>query len=167
MTENNYEAVIRLLIKKIDETSSSPSIFLREMLSARGFLLDYIPEKKSNFFVLSDNSHPDDKIFLEDILGRLKLINNVNSNQLVNNYPYSLESLSIIFKHGGGEAGSFGGGLLYQTSWKYFRRRRHGFKAPLYDLDPFIARLVKSSCLCAGKLLASCPLSNPVWHQIR
>ncbi|KUO78020.1 MAG: hypothetical protein APF81_17505 [Desulfosporosinus sp. BRH_c37] len=128
-------------IEKIAPSNLSFRQRLILVLEARGFLL----EQRDGKIFLSDNSYLKvagdlaDNDFLDQLL-RQTGIGQVNERNITISGECSTEALVDFFlKHDGCE----GFGYSFDD-WANFQRRQHGQKIPLYLLDPFVSRLVKT-----------------------
>lgn len=125
----------RNYIRVICYNKQSDLLRLYNVLSARGYLLDLVDHE----VFISDNSHPEDKVYLN----RLLLENNVGYIQdnelIINNWPLEEVLCQLLKTHG--STGFLG--YFNEKDWNYFKYRIHGKKLLAFEQDPFIARLVK------------------------
>ena len=140
MTRNEFFEVIK--------GSKSEELYLIELIKLRGFLI----EKDEKGYYLSNNSHRDDGVYLNELLTKYSLgyveedrvfIENANKASLFENE--FAEETQI-----GGETGQ------KDLGWQYFYKHPCGFKAKVRELEPFIARYVKSISSCGVFTEGSC-----------
>lgn len=136
--------------EKIRSKCSSEREFIIEIIKARGFLIDEISDE----WIVSDNSHKDDAEYLDKLL-RINKIGHVASDKIVIENTDCSEFIRNEFcdkyhyRSGWGECRP-------TSEWKYFKRREHGIKVPVFALDPFIARYIKAISACCVITSMSC-----------
>ena len=140
MTRNEFFKIIR--------GSSSEELYLIELLKFRGFLI----EKDDNGYFLSNNSHKDDRIYLNELLIKYSL-GHIEENRIIIENAINVSLFENEFAENtqiGGETGQ------KDFGWDYFYTHLCGFKAKVRDLEPFIARYVKSISACGVFTEGSC-----------
>ena len=110
-----------------------------DLLIRRGFLID----ENEHGYYLSDNSHPSDKEYLEEILESYK-IGHIDQNGIIIIEEDSSAAKALLSLFAPVERGSIGVGTSTETrSWSYqVRRRFHSPKIPLNWLEPNIAAYI-------------------------
>ncbi len=118
------------------------------LISARGFLL----EKQEDLIYVSSNSNKKDAADLDNLLRTLNM-GMVIDSQVLFNENVEINRLPKIFttvsKVGGDPSKN-------DYDWIYFKYRKHGFKVPALDLEPFIAKYIKALSACGIITSISC-----------
>lgn len=126
--ETVADSIIDAFLGKIVQDREIDAKVAYEILSARGFLLDF----NNNNYKLSNNSHNDDRAFFRELR---KIV------RYRENHQYKYHNWTWIFKFPKREETV---NTFWPTTWEYFWQREYGDKISVAKLDPFIARLVKS-----------------------
>lgn len=127
----------------IKEKCTNEEEYAYEVLMARGFLLE---DKR---FVISDNSHNKDGEYLNRLLKKYN-IGEVDGRIIKLTDIAGIENLYKVEDCREGEAVDYG------YNWKVFRQRHHGHKVYVFDLEPFVARYIKSISACGINTWLSC-----------
>ena len=125
--------------ERIKSTCSDKTTYAIELLKVRGFLFE---ERKQGIY-LSDNSHNQDVIFLMEILGEKCISKN---NKILIDDNFDVANIEALFDEN--IQVSFPVQWGTEPQWNYFCLREHGYKAYVKDLEPFVARYVKSISAC-------------------
>ena len=129
-----------------------------DLLIRRGFLID----ENEHGYYLSDNSHPSDKEYLEEILESYK-IGHIDQNGIIIIEEDSSAAKALLSLFAPVERGSIGVGTSTETrSWSYqVRRRFHSPKIPLNWLEPNIAAYIKTLSACGIYTGGCCDGNHP------
>lgn len=127
----------------IREKCSDDEEYATEILKARGFLLE------DTRLVLSDNSHKDDSVYLNELLTEEKL-GEVKENEIFIRPNANVEKIFYSKNISGCEAFSPG------ESWKKFIHNSFASKVQLRLLEPFVGRYIKAISACGVSTCGSC-----------
>ncbi len=132
----------------IKENCDSNKEYAVELLKARGFLLE------DDELALSDNSHPNDEKFLDNILQQEGL-GSIQNGKIALSLNGKIENIFSLQYVGGGEA------LSNARSWQLFVQNDYAPKVPISLLEPFVARYAKAISACGVKISSSCDGNHP------
>lgn len=162
---------INYFFDSITKNATTETELVYQILSARGFLLDLSGD---GIISISDNSHRDDVSALQGILtdldiGKIILSGRGNSlGEILVNRNCNCQSLQNLFpaaKQIKDETVSF------VLDWRKFGLKTFGEKIPTMDLEPFIARHIKSISACGFQTNMSCDGNhlgeNKLWFTFR
>jgi hypothetical protein len=127
------DSIIEAFLEKIVQGREIDARVAYEILSARGFLLDF----NNNNYKLSNNSLFQEKKIFQEQRRNIRY----RENHQYKYYSPTGYWWKNMFKYPCRQETRCNG---YKTSWLTFWRRQYGDKISVMELDPFIARLVKS-----------------------
>lgn len=128
-------------------------------LQARGFLLECVDRE----WVLSDNSHESDVKELKGILNTLGIGTVGDKGKIQIEKFIEVEKLRSLF-----ECNYVISHVAERNdrSWRWFKRRKHGYKVPTMLLEPFVAMYVKAVSACGIETWFSCDGNNHGYFSI-
>lgn len=127
--------------------------YVLELLKSRGFLLN--EEELS----LSDNAHPDDKDFLDQLL-REENIGKISDDRIIISHSENMESIYYLYNKIEISAAED------VEDWGKFLHNGHAPKTCLKILEPFVARYIKAVSACGVSTWCSCDGNHPQRHSI-
>lgn len=177
------ECHISYFFDKLYEGASSNQECLERLIKARGFLLD----KNGGEIYVSNNSYlkERDEIkidveYLDEILKKYNL-GMVEDNHIIINNTQNYRLMEEEFSENKNRIPREMIHYYYEETWKYFKTRKHGYKAGVCLLEPFIARYVKAASACGVIIYGSCDGNHNnqdyaflqisgkpsiIWHQL-
>lgn len=133
---------------KIIGTDCNPLECLFRILSARGFLLDL----DESGITVSDNSHKDDREYLNKILMECKV------GQVIENKVQLVEPKYIhkLIHHFSNESNIKEGMCFQNRGWRYFKNIEYAKKVPVQCLETYVARYIKAISACGIDTISCC-----------
>ena len=144
---------IEIFFDSIKEKYSDEEGYAAEILKARGFLLE------DAGLVLSDNSHRDDALYLNELLTEANF-GEVRGNKIFIRPDANVEKIFYKDNFIGVVADSNG------ESWKKFVHNSFAPKISVRCLEPFVARYVKAISACGVATWCSCHGNHPNRNKI-
>ncbi len=151
------------------------TIFIKDCLQDRGFFVEIVADNPHKLMA-SDNMHVDDFIFLDKLLRTLDIgyvddaDQRTKKEKLVNlqlDLNMSPDLRMRILNYNDGVLSRFETiTLKHHREWKWFRRRVHGMKIPLIQIDPMIAPLVKAMNAAGVHTTKSCDGHGERWPRV-
>lgn len=138
----------------IKERCADEEEYAAEILKARGFLLE------DNALALSDNSHPDDARYLNELLTEGNL-GEVKDGKIFISPAGNVENIFYSRNLAGGESCSRG------ESRARFVHDSFASKVPLRFLEPFVGRYVKAISACSVETCGSCDGNHPSERNVQ
>ena len=144
--------------EKKREGCVSEEQYLIELLRSRGFLLEEVEGK----YMVSDNSHAKDAEYLDTLLKKY------NFGYVLNNEITIFSNIkALLFEDEFRENIKIGSDpCRVNREWRYFKSRRHGYKAEVEMLEPYIARYVKAVSACCVLTVGSCDGNHPEGREM-
>lgn len=159
-----------ILFETIKNNCSDESEYIFELLRFRGFLIN-------NDNKLSDNSHHQDEIYLNQLL-QICYIGHISDQGIIIEHP---ENHILLLNEFDKTNQISQVSCWEERSWRLFKNRIHGFKCPVSVLEPFIARYIKAISACGLITIGSCDgnhqnkyemkimfdgVGNIPWHKV-
>lgn len=146
---------IDVFFDALKEKCSTDEEYAAEILKARGFLLE------DNELALSDNSHANDALYLNELLTADNL-GEVRDGKIFIRPDANVEKIFLSKNISGCEG--FSKGI---SSWETFVHNSYAFKVPLRLLEPFVGRYVKAISACGVGTNSSCDGNHPTRNDFQ
>lgn len=130
-----------------------------KLLKARGCLI----ESKDNEYFLSDNSHKDDAIFLNDVVNQYDIGEYKDNKIFIYNSKECLRLLDL-FLEGSTQIGYEA--CIINKNWQRYKTDFFAEKVPVRCLEPFIAMYVKALSACGLSTALSCDGNHTNYNKV-